>query len=122
MVGILLSCCVLVSGCAKALLISNTPSQEKLRVLSANAEKYTITVAEKTVYPVPRDGRVSMEIPRLPSGDATYVLGVKMASASSYDVPAIHLKRDGRTVRKISLNDVAKLPVDDQGYRVLKVE
>ena len=122
MVGTLLSCCVLVSGCAKALLISNPPSQEKLRVVSANAEKYTITVGEKSVYPVPPDGRVTMEIPRLPSGDATYLVGVKVASASSYDVPAIHLNKDGQTVRKMSLNDLAKLPVDEQGYRVLKVK
>jgi hypothetical protein len=118
----LLSICVLVSGCAIALLESNATSQEKLRIACARPEEFTILVAEKANYPVPPDGRTTLEIPRLPSGCATYLLGARVAGESIYDAPAIRLKRDGRTVRKLSLDDLAKLPVDEQGFRVLKVK
>ena len=81
--GLLVLFWVFVAGCAKALLVSNPPSQERLRLVAADAGKYTITVADKTAYSVPPDGRVTVVIPRLPSGDATYLVGVKVASASS---------------------------------------
>jgi hypothetical protein len=123
LLGILIFCGVLVSGCAKALLESNAPTQVKLRILSSNPEKYSISVAEETIYPVLPDGRIVIHIPLLPSGCATYLLGVKVSDgASSYDVAAIQLKKDGQTIRKISLNNLAELPVDEQGYRLLKVE
>jgi hypothetical protein len=51
-----------VGGCAKALLMSNMPSQDKLRIIwSQGGQVYTITVAEKNSYAVPPDGRVTLE-------------------------------------------------------------
>jgi hypothetical protein len=41
---------------------------------------------------------------------------------SPHNVPAIILKKDNRTIRKLSLNDLAKLPVDEEGYHLVKVE
>lgn len=122
-ISILLLSWILAAGCARALLESNTPSQVKLRLLSPNAEKYTIIVTDGQPYPVPVDGRVTIEIPRLPSGCATYFLGVKVGKgASSDNVAAICLNRESRTVRKFSLNDIGKLSADTDGYRILKAE
>jgi len=47
---------------------------------------------------------------------------VKVKDASPYNVPAIHLNKDNRAIRKFSLNDLAKLPVDEEGYHLVKVE
>jgi len=90
-------------------------------VVAPDASKYVIRVAGTTSYSVPPDGRIILHIPRLPSGDATYLAGVKVASVSSYDVPAVHLLTSGRTLRKLSLNDISKLPADNEGYHLLEV-
>jgi hypothetical protein len=113
--------CVLLTGCAKALLVSNPPSLQKLRISSPHPEEYKVVVTGGDNYSVPPNGRVQVQIPRLPSGDATYVLGVKVASASSYDVPALQVNADGRAIRKLSLNDLSKLPVDEEGFHVLTI-
>ena len=113
----------LLCGCVNALRPYNQPSQQKVRVQSPTPLRYTVRVADKTNYPVAPDGRVTLDVPRLERGCATYLFGVvKVNDGSPYDVPAIHLNRDGRTIRKLSLNDLAKLPVDEQGYRLVKVE
>ena len=119
--SLLAATCVLGNGCAKALMKSNNPSKERVRIVASQAEGYTIVVADENTYQVPTDGRLTLDIPRLPSGCATYVFGVKVASESSYDVPAIDVKKGGESVRKLSLNDVARLEKDEQGYRVLKL-
>jgi len=115
--------CVLLCGCVTVLHPYNQPSKEKLRLQSPTPQQYTIRVADKTEYQVAADGRVTVDVPQLERGCATYLLGVvKVKDSPSEDVPAIHLKKDGRIVRKLSLNDIAKLPVDDEGYRLVKVK
>ena len=110
-------------GCVNALRPYNQPSQQKLRVQSPTPQKYTVRVADKADYPIAADGRVTVEVPRLERGCATYLFGVvKVKDSSPYDVPAIHLNKDNRTIRKLSLNDVAKLPADEEGYHLVKVE
>jgi len=80
-------------------------------------------VAGNADYPVPADGRVIVDVPRLERGCATYLFGVlKVKDSSPYDVPAIHLKKHEHAVRRLSLHDLAKLPLDEEGYRLLKVE
>jgi hypothetical protein len=115
--------CALLCGCAYALHQYNQPSQEKLRVQSSTPEQYTIRVADNAGYQVPPDGRVTVDVPRLERGCSTYLFGVvKVKDASPYNVPAIHLNKGNRTIRKLSLNDLAKLPVDEEGYHLVKVE
>lgn len=115
--------CACLCGCVTALHPYNQPSKEKLRLQSAMPEQYTVRVAENTDFQVAPDGRVIVDVPQLERGCATYLFGVmKVKDSSSEDVPAIHLKKGGRTVRKLSLNDIAKLPVDDEGYHLVKVK
>lgn len=114
---------VILSGCVTALRPANQPSQQKLRVEASTPQEYMIRVAEKTDYTVPADGRVIVDVPHLERGCAMYLFGaVKVKDHSPYDVPAIHIKRGNHTIRKLSLNDLAKLPVDDEGYRLVKLK
>ena len=72
---------------------------------------------------MPADGRVVVNVPALERGSATYLFGlVKVKESSPYDVPAIHIRRGEHTIRKLSINDLAKLPVDEQGYRLVRIE
>jgi len=112
-----------VAGCVHALHPYNQPSQQKLRLQSLGPQEYTIRVADKADYSVPADGRVVVEVPQLDRGCATYLFGVlKVNDSSPYDVPAIQVKKHDRAIRKLSLNDLKKLPTDTEGYRVVKVE
>jgi hypothetical protein len=113
----------LVCGCVHALHPYNEPSKQKLCIQSARPQDYTIRVADQTDYPVPDDGRVIVDIPRLERGCATYLFGaIKIKDSSPYDVPAIQVKKGNRTIGKWSLNDLAKVPLDSNGYHLLKTE
>jgi hypothetical protein len=118
----LLATCVTFCGCVTALRPSNQPSQEKLHLESRNPQQYTIRVADQFDYAVPEDGRVIVNVPPLDRGCATYLLGVKVKDTSPRDVPAIHIKRDTYTVKRLSLNDLATLEVDADGYRLVKLK
>lgn len=118
----LLTACLTLCGCVHALRPYNQPSEQKLRVQSPNPQQYSVAVADEAAVPIPADGRVAVHVPRLERGCATYVLGVKVKGGSPSDLPVIHLNRDSRTVRKLSLNDLAKLPLDDEGFRLLKAD
>jgi hypothetical protein len=114
---------VLLSGCVNVLRPYNQPSQEKLRIQSSIVREYTVFVADKIVYQqVSADARVTIDVPRLERGCATYLLGIKVKDSSCYDVPAIHIRNQNSTIRNLSLNQLHKLPLDDQGYHLLKVE
>ena len=118
----LLAVSTLTCGCVYALRPSNQPYLEKLRVQALTPQQYSIRVAEKVDYPVPSDGRVIVQIPVLDHGCATYLFGViKVKDSSPKDVRAIKLERDDHVIKKLSLNDLGKLPIDDEGYRLVKV-
>jgi len=119
----LIAVCVALTGCVHADGPYNQPSQEKLQLESKAPQAYTVQVADKAEVPVGADGRVVVEIPRLQRSHKTYLFGVaKVGESSPEDVAAIALKKDGRTVRTLSLNDLKHFPTDSEGYRVLKVE
>jgi len=110
-------------GCVTALRQSNIPSQEKLRVQSPMPEKYLIRVADKTNYEVASNGCVIVDVPILEHGCTMYLLGIiKVMDSSPSNLSAIHLNKGHQTVRKFSLNDIAKLPIDNEGYHLVKFE
>ena len=116
----LLAVCASFMGCVHADGPYNKPSQEKLRLESKTPQAYTVQVANKNV-PVGADGRVVVDVPRLQRGHTTYLFGVAKVSESSPEgVAAVSLKKDGRTIRKLSLNDLKELPADSEGYRLFE--
>lgn len=119
----LLAVCAALAGCVHADGPYNQPSKEKLRLESKVPQAYAVQVADRAEVPVGADGRVVVEIPRLQRRHTTYLFGVaKVSESSPEDMAAIALKKEGRTVRKLSLNDLKGLPTDGEGYKLLKVE
>ena len=119
----LVAACAALAGCVHTDGPYNPPSQERLRLESKVPQTYAVQVADGAEVPVAADGRVVVEIPRLQRRHAAYLFGVaKVSESSPEDMPAIALKKEGRTVRKFSLNDLKKLQTDGEGYKLLKVE
>lgn len=111
---------LLLTGCVPALRPYNTPSQQKLDVRIATPTNCVVRVADAQTLPVAADGRVTFEVPRLPRGCDTYLFGVvKVADGSPENVRAIHVLRNGKIVRKLSLTQLGRLPVDVEGYHIL---
>jgi hypothetical protein len=122
-VASILVLCATLMGCVHADLPYNEPSQQKPRLDSPTPQAYTVQVADKAEAPVGTDGRVNVDVPRIGRGHKTYLFGVaKVNERFAEDIPAISVKRNGRTVRKLSLNELERLPPDSEGYRFVKVE
>ena len=111
------------TGCVYALHPYNALSRQSLQIQPPAPERYTVRVDEAQSCPVASDGRVSFEVPPLPRGCADYLFGlVKVADHRSEDVRAIKVLKDGEVVRRLSLNQLSKLPVGSDGTRVLTLE
>jgi hypothetical protein len=111
---------LLLTGCVLALRPYNTPSQQKLDVRTSTPTNCAVRVADAQTFPVAADGRVTFDVPRLPRGCDTYLFGViKIGDGSPENVRAIHVLRDGKIVRKLSLTQVGRLPADADGYHIL---
>src|SRR4051794_39818484 len=63
---------LLLTGCAYALRPYNSPSQQRLHVISTSPERCLIRVAEIQDYPVATNGQVTFDVPRLPRGCGVY--------------------------------------------------
>jgi len=112
-----------ITGCVHALHGYNAPSRQSLQVQAPAPHRYTVRVNDGQSYPVSSDGRVSFEVPSLPRGCAVYLFGlVKVADHRSEDVAAIHVVADGKVVRRLSLNQISKLPTNSESAHVLTLQ
>jgi hypothetical protein len=110
------------SGCVQALHAYNTPGQEKLHVVIARSGQYAVRIQDHTESVVPPDGRVLVDVPALPRGCSVYLFGcIKLRDGSPERVRAIQVLRDGKVVRRLSLRTLHDLPIDSDGYRVVKL-
>ena len=114
---------ITLSGCAHADGPYNPTSEEKLWIDSQTPQKYSVQVTDRPDSPVGVDGRVVLEIPHQKRTSTVYVLGLlPVYQTSPYETTAIHVKKGDQTVRKFSLDDLKKLPLDNQGFRIVKVD
>lgn len=119
----LLVFCISVSGCATADGPYNPTSEEKVWIDSQTPEKYSVQIINRPDSPVGVDGRVVLEIPHLKRTSTVYVLGLlPVYQTSPYETTAICVKKGDLTVRKFSLSDLKKLPLDDRGFRIVKFD
>lgn len=66
------------------------------------------------------DGRVVFDVPRLPRGCDVYLFGVIKTSDGSPECnPAIHVLRGDKVLLRLSLQQLAQLPLDAEGYHIL---
>jgi hypothetical protein len=111
-------------GCSFALPVPSPPTQERVRVLAASPERYTLRLnsSRSQDFPVSPDGKVTLDVPPFRRGCTVHFLGIK--TSDGYDPLkkwTVTVNAAGKTVRSISLSQVAKLPTDAEGFRMLKV-
>ena len=114
------------SGCAYRLPVSNVPSQQHLMIIARSPERYVVRVkaSDTAEFPVASDGRVAIDVPRLPRACSVYLFdririsgGVKPLTAKS-----VQLFDSGNIAARLSLAEIAKLPSDASGYHILKMK
>jgi len=112
------------SGCAYVLPACSRPANVQLKVQASQPERYAIRVTAlepPSDYSVAADGRVTFTVPSFREGCSIYLFEVvKVADARPERIPVVQVLREGRTVRKLSLARIAKLPEDDSGYRIVR--
>lgn len=111
------------TGCVYALRPSNPTTPQTLQIEAPKPERYAIRVDDAQPHQVASDGNVSFEVPPLQSGCAVYLCGlVKVADQRSEDVRAIQVFEGGQVVRRLSLNQISKLPIGPEGSHILKLK
>jgi hypothetical protein len=114
------------ASCAYRLPAFTLPSQELVRIVTKKPEQYTAQVDTGRVneYEVPPDGRVKVGIPPYRSSCGVYLFNV--VKVGGYDSPlkawSISIARNGKTVRKLSVQAVRELAADQAGYHILKIK
>lgn len=111
------------TGCVLALPGYNTPFSEKMVVLAQDPSAISVQIEDsgQGSVPVAEDGRLVLEFPVLPRECSTYLLGVKLKDRSVEARKIVHLVRDGQAVKKLSVNELRRLPVDEQGFHKVRV-
>lgn len=115
----------LLSGCVYALRIASSPANLKLRIAAAQPQQLVVRVAldQPSDCAVPSDGRIELTVPSFSNGCDVYLFGlIKTRDGSAEHVRILHLVRDGRILRKLSLAQVAKLQKDDMGFAIVAVK
>ncbi len=120
--GILLAVAGVVPGCVLAHPPTSRQTEVKLRLDAPRAERYTVrvTVSPAADYSFAPDGRVFFTVPPFRAhGDNVYLFGIKIHDGTAEHVRVIEVRRERRVLRKFSLEQVASLPEDDSGYRIV---
>jgi hypothetical protein len=111
-------------GYAFVLMPRTLPSQQRLKIVGASMDKYSVRLSFPNAkeYQFDGEGRVTIDLPS-EYGGCRPMLGpiplhraVNPVTAKRFDV-----LRRGRIVRKLSLEDIMKLTTDHDGYHLLKL-
>ena len=115
------------SGCVTACGPIRTVPSQRLSLVTPSPTSYTIRVqphiGAPIDTPVPQDGRVAFDIPVTSRDSTTYFLLLPVYHYPPPDtLRVIRVVRDDRTIRKLSAQDIGRLPTDAEGYSILKIE
>lgn len=116
---------VTLAGCAYALHPVTPPNQVHLKIVSSVPELYNLRlrVREPHDYRVSADGRVTLDVPAYRKADTVYLFG-KLAlpnHSDPYTAKTLEISASGKTVRQLSLKRLNSLPLDADGYHLLRV-
>jgi len=114
---------LLASGCVYALAVQNPEHRVKMKIGAQSPTDYCVVVAEDQLRPFCFDesGQVEFTVPPLETGCRVYFLGIlKVADHSAAGRRAMCVYRNKRLVARLSLRDIERLPIDSDGYRLLK--
>jgi hypothetical protein len=111
-------------GCSYALSYPSPPSQERVRVLAASPERYVLrlTSSRSQDFPVPPDGKVTLDVPSFLRGCTVHFLGIK--TSDGYDPLkkwTLTANAAGKNMVSLTLSQVSKLPTDADGFRLLRL-
>jgi len=92
------------SGCAFRLPVFNVPSQQRLVIVGRSPERYVVCVQASEIgeFPVAADGRVTIDVPRLPRACSVYLFDRIRISrgVQPFTTKAIHLIGSGNLLAK----------------------
>ena len=116
----------LLMGCAYALPLATRPADVKLRVHASHPERYVVRVTAfdpPSDYQILSDGRISFTVPSFRRGCSVYIFDViKVADGRPERLRVIEVRRDRQVIRRFSLTQLADLPEDEEGYKVIKLQ
>ena len=120
-----LACLISVlSGCAYRLPPFVPPTTELVSIVAPAPEQYVVNanMVEATSLNVPHDGRVRITVPLYRSCGVYLFNVIKVRQANVLPKEwNITVSRNGETVRIVSLSKLRKLPTNQDGYRILKI-
>jgi len=103
--------------------IANRPTEVKLKIQTSDPVSHTVLVTATEpplVYRVPSDGRISLTAPSFRHGCNVYLFGAfKVKDATPERQRVIEARRNDRVVCRLSLTQLARLPEDETGHRVI---
>jgi hypothetical protein len=96
------------------MLVSRSPERYVARVNASDAPE----------FPVASDGRVTIDVPRLPRACSVYIFGrIRISDGvKPLTTKSVQLLDGGKIVARLSLEEIAKLPSDASGYHILKMK
>jgi hypothetical protein len=116
----------LLTSCANRTPVYNVPSRWNLMIVGRPQDGYTVRVNASEVrdFPVDSDGRATIDVARLPRASSIYLFNLVRLSegVQPQTEKAIEVADGGKTIAKLSLDDMSKLPSDSNGYRVLRLK
>ena len=110
-------------GTVRALPKYNIPAQYRLSVIGAKAGSCLVRVigSDTNEFPIVESGEVTIDVPRLPRSCSWVWFGLTISDGSPSNLRAIHILRDGRVVRRLSLHQIERLPFDTAGARQIRL-
>jgi hypothetical protein len=113
--SIVLLLLVFLSGCISPTMPYNSRGRYHLHISALSPEGYLVSVGDR-IYTVPDSGRLAVDLPGLHRGRRTLLLGIQVRNVSANDIPAILISNKKRTIRKLTPNDLLKLPREPDGF------
>jgi len=96
------------------MIVARFPEHYVVRVKASNTAE----------FPVSSDGRVIIDVPRLPRTDSVYLFDWIRISGGvqPFTAKSVQLLDSGNIAAKLSLEEIAKLPSDPEGYHILRMK
>lgn len=119
--GVLILLVILTSGCAYRLHQPMPPATIGIRLSAQAVESFTLKVQERE-YPVASDGAVEFQYVGR-HGCSVYLFNIIpiRSGPDPFRAKSIEVRRAGVAVRRLSLQEVTKLPKADSGYHLLSI-
>src|SRR5579871_3262430 len=119
------SACLLASvGCTYSLPAPSPPSQERVRVLAKSPESYILRLSSgrSLDFPVPQNGKVTLSIPPISRSCIVRFMGMRVSGGhESLNDWTISVNASGKSAKTLTLRQLAKLPTDSEGFRLLSL-